>query len=78
MKIKKIKLLENPKKGLSMNDCDMALLIGGSNYNCPGTYTDGGFFGDDKCAASYSSTGSCGDANDYCGSYASCTFKLNS
>lgn len=77
MKINKINLLENPKKDFSMSDIDMASLIGGSGFDCPGTYIDGGLIEDDYCSASYRS-GSCGNASDYCGSYASCTLNLNS
>lgn len=77
MRIKKINLIDEPKKEFSMSNSDMASIIGGSSDYCPGTYQDGGWFGDDYCSASYSS-GSCGDADDYCGSYTSCTLKLSS
>ena len=77
MKINKIRLLEKPKKEFSMSISDMVTIMGGNSDYCPGTYQDGGWFGDDYCSASYSS-GSCGSASDYCGSYTSCTFNLSS
>lgn len=75
MKINKIKLIDSPQKEFSLNSSDMASLIGGSSDYCPGTYVEGGMFEDDYCSASYS-TGSCGSASDYCGSYTSCMLTL--
>lgn len=76
MKLKKIRLIDAPKEEFSLTDSEMSPLLGGSGYNCPGTYTGGGIFGDNTCSENYSS-GSCGSASDYCNSYTSCTFILD-
>lgn len=76
MEIKKIRLIDAPKEEFSLTDSEMSSLLGGNAYYCPASYKDGGIFEDDTCSASYS-TGSCGSASDYCGSYTSCTFNLN-
>ncbi len=73
MKITKIRLIDAPKKEFTLGNDAMSSLVGG--YNCPGTYQDGGMFGEDYCSSSYSS-GECGSASDYCASYSSCTFNL--
>lgn len=71
--LKKIKLIESPRKDISLEDEGMSSLLGGESYYCPNTYNDGGIFGHDYCSGSYSS-GECHSASDYCGSYKSCTF----
>ncbi|WP_156104800.1 hypothetical protein [Hoylesella timonensis] len=76
MEIKKIRLIDTPKKEFSLTNSEMSSLLGGNAFYCPGSYTDGGIFGDDNCTASYSS-GNCGSASDYCGSYTSCVFKFS-
>ncbi len=75
--LKKIKLIESPRKDISLEDEGMSSLLGGEAYYCPGTYKDGGIFGHDYCSGNFSSGGACGGANDYCNSYKSCTFTYS-
>ena len=37
--LKKIQLIESPKKEISLGDDSMSALLGGSNYYCKGKYT---------------------------------------
>lgn len=48
--LKKIKLIESPRKDISLEDEGMSSLLGGEAYYCPGTYKDGGIFGHDYCS----------------------------
>lgn len=73
MKIEKIRLIESPKEDYSLAQSEMATLLGGADFACPGTYYDGGTFGGTLCKGSYDNTKQCGDATDYCGAYKSCT-----
>ena len=76
--LKKIKLIESPRKDISLEDEGMSSVLGGESFYCPGTYKDGGIFGHDYCSVNYSSEGgACSGANDYCRSYKSCTFKYS-
>lgn len=76
--LKKIKLIESPRKDISLEDEGMSSLLGGESFYCPKTYNDGGIFGHDYCSGSYSSeNGICHGTHDYCGSYRSCTFNYS-
>jgi hypothetical protein len=70
--LKKIQLIESPKKEICLGDDNMSSLLGGSSYSCSGTYTDS-TFGSNLCTGKYSD-GDCGNASDYCSNYSSCTF----
>lgn len=71
MKIEKIRLIESPKEEYSLTQSEMAVLVGGTDWMCPGTYNRGGILGDDYCEESYS-TQKCGGSSNYCGTYEHC------
>jgi hypothetical protein len=73
--LKKIQLIESPKKEISLGDDSMSALLGGSNYYCKGKYTSS-TIGANHCIGSYSS-GSCGDAGSYCNNYSDCIWMYN-
>lgn len=77
MKINKIRLIESPKEEYSLAQSEMAALVGGATWYCPGTFVDGGNFGEDYCESSYSAKGQCGGATNYCGSYQSCPWSYD-
>ena len=73
--LKKIQLIESPKKEISLGDDSMSALLGGSNYYCKGKCTST-TIGDNHCIGSYS-TGSCGKAGNYCNNYSDCFWEYN-
>lgn len=77
MKIEKIRLIESPKEEYSLAESEMAVLVGGADWMCPGTYYDGGLLGGTLCGESYDSTKQCGDATDYCGTYKACPWQYS-
>lgn len=72
MNIEKIRLIESPKEEYSLAQSEMAVLVGGADWMCPGTYSQGGLFGNDYCEASYSTEKCGGGSSNYCGTYEQC------
>jgi hypothetical protein len=75
--LKKIQLIESPKKEICLGEDGMSFLLGGNGvaYNCPNEFSST-TIGTDTCSHAYSD-GNCGSASNYCHNYSSCFFEYS-